>query len=79
MVKVPMNDPWFLQCIAVALSDVEYVENWARLRNIKIPRSTIERMVCEATGEASGIARQFIEDVYELIYQRASPPTVTLE
>lgn len=72
--SLPMGDPWFLQCVAVASSNSEFVDQWLRLRGINLPRSTIERLVSESTGEGDAVAELFLKDVYDLIYSRMERP-----
>lgn len=58
------------ECVAVAASNSEFVDNWTRLRGFTLPASPIERMVDEASGHGEAIAVQFIADVRDLIYSR---------
>lgn len=57
-------------CVLAAAANPEYVANWMRLRGIRLPSSPIETMIDQQTGYGDQIARQFFEDVRELIYNR---------
>jgi hypothetical protein len=48
----------------------EFVAQWERLRGVRLPRSPIEKMIDEATGNDSAIARLFINDVFDLVWSR---------
>ena len=56
--------------VAAAAANPEFVENWARLRGIRLPATPMDKMIDEATGHGAAIARQFIADVDELVCQR---------
>lgn len=73
--EVPIEawlDPVFGECLMRAI-DSDFVTEWSRLRKCRPPRSAIESMVDEATGNGARIARLFAGDVYSLIYARMLP------
>jgi len=59
-----------LDVVMVCARNSEFVSNWARLRGIVLPATPIDRMIDEASGHDSGIARQFIADVFDLVLAR---------
>lgn len=61
-----MDELSLMVCVATCAKDDEYVENWARLRGIKLPATPMDRMIDEASGHSDTIAAQFIADVREL-------------
>ncbi|ALT58016.1 hypothetical protein FDG94_gp023 [Pseudomonas phage SM1] len=65
------KDPYFWVCVRAALSNSSFVENWARLHELELPRNGIEAAIDEATGRNSQIVELFLGDVKNLIYDRA--------
>lgn len=65
-----MGTPTLAECVAIAVANPEFVENWARLRGISLPSTPIDRMVDDATGRSDAIASQFIQDVADLLFDR---------
>lgn len=61
------KDPWFWVCVENAMKLPEFIDNWARLRGVEIPKPPYE-------GEAAKLRDLFLEDVYELIYTRVPHP-----
>lgn len=59
----------FGDCLKYALQ-TEFFSEWTRLREHKRPTSPLDAMIDEATGMNDHISRQFILDVYELIWLR---------
>ena len=71
--EISIAHPSLLECVNSALMSDEYVENWSRLRGIRLQRSLIDCMIDEATGYEEHVAAVFINDVYDLIYSRVKP------
>ena len=65
-----MSELTFGDCVVAAAGNDEFVENWMRLRGVKLARSPIDRMVDAATGHGDTIAMMFLADVHELIWSR---------
>lgn len=63
----------FIQCVAACAANAEFVANWSRLRGIRFGANPLERMIDEASGFNSEIARQFIADVHDLVWSRLPP------
>jgi hypothetical protein len=59
----------FQDCLLECVGNPEFVDNWARLRDVHLPTTGIDAMIDEATGHDSDIARLFIADVYELVWR----------
>lgn len=60
----------FLDVVRECAARPEFVANWARLRQVSLPRSPLDAMVDQAAGHDSAIARQFMTDVYDLVWVR---------
>lgn len=60
----------FSQCLQAAAANSEFVQQWARLRKINLPKTGLDLEIDRATGHDEAIAEQFIEDVWELIWCR---------
>jgi len=60
----------FSECVRAALGSPEFIEQWARVRGIKISGSPLEASIDRATGYDSHVAQTFLADVYDLIYLR---------
>lgn len=65
-----LRDPYFWVCVRAALDNERFVENWRRLHGLDVPRTVLDRMVDKATGRDDWVARTFLDDVKELIYDR---------
>jgi len=59
-----------IDVVMACAREPEFVANWARLRGIVLPASPMDRMIDEATGNDSAIARQFIADVCDIVIGR---------
>lgn len=59
----------FGDCLQRALQSEFFLE-WARLRGYKPPTSPLDAMIDKAAGIDDHTARQFILDVYDLIWLR---------
>lgn len=57
-------------CIALTRVSPEFVENWARLRGMRLPNSPIERMIDQAAGYAAEVEALFVADVAEMFLGR---------
>ena len=66
-----------MDVVMACARDAEFVSNWERLRGVTLPRTTLDRMVDEASGHDSGIARLFIADVVDLVLARRPEGQVT--
>ena len=60
----------FQDCLLECVRNPEFVDNWARLRDVHLPTTGIDAMIDEATGHDSVVAQQFIADVYDLVWRR---------
>lgn len=70
ILSLVFTDEFFQACIYECMRADGYVENWARLRGVKLPSSPIEQMIDHATGFYEGIGELFVTDVYEMVYSR---------
>lgn len=60
----------FQDAINECLKNTEFVRHWARLRNVNLATTSIERMIDNATGTNDETARLFIADVYDIVWCR---------
>ena len=70
------SDPWYWICVREAMAMPEFVANWMRLTGIAPPKSELDRMIDEASGYGSEVARRFLADVKGLVYDRLPRPEV---
>jgi len=70
-VTTPKSDrPPFALCLLMAVNTPEFIQNWERLRGIKLPKNHLEQLIDDATGASDKWAQLFVQDVRELIYER---------
>jgi hypothetical protein len=62
----------FGDCVRGALDTPEFLQQWARLRGIKLTGNPLDTAIDKATGYDGHIARTFLADVYDLIYLRVT-------
>lgn len=68
----------FSEVLNYCANRTDFVTEWSRLRGVSLPTTPIERMVDEATGRNDSIAKQFIEDVYDIVWSRLDPAVRTV-
>lgn len=59
-----------LECIGSCANNKEFVANWSRLRNVKLPTCPAEQAIDEATGYDKVIAKLFMKDVIDIVWSR---------
>lgn len=62
----------FRDCVAATL-ETGFVEEWMRLRGVKMPTNPLDAMIDDATGHGDEIAKQYLADVYDLVWLRLPP------
>ena len=61
----------FEECLAGCVSHKAFVDEWCKLRGVRLlGLSPIEQMIDKATGHDGGIAKMFIDDVYDIVWCR---------
>ena len=60
----------FIEVVNECASNKEFVENWARLYKIYLPKNSIELMIDNSSGHSSAIAKQFLDFVFEYVCLR---------
>jgi hypothetical protein len=59
-----------LDVVLACARNAEFVSNWTRLRGVHLPATPLDRLIDEASGNDSGIARLFIADVFDVVIGR---------
>jgi hypothetical protein len=67
--------PNFADWVTLCARTPEYVNNWARLRGISVPRTPMDRLIDDASGRSEDTAKLFMADAFDL-WQRISDPAV---
>ena len=54
----------------IALSDADFVSNWARLRGVAPPTTKVEELIDRALGRGDQQAQQFLRDIQDWVLNR---------
>jgi hypothetical protein len=61
----------FIECVAFCAGNPEFVSQWARLRGFKLSGlSPLEQEIDKASGFGEHVAKTFIADVADLVWDR---------